>query len=103
MPKFVAKPIEIEAIQFTGKNWTELQLFTGFRRIDSNYRRTFSPIGTYLPNYLYETGAAELWVDAISTHLVVEVGDWVVRNERGYYPWKRAIFEAQYEPISETV
>ncbi len=103
MPIFAHKPFKVEAVQFTGNNWAEMQMFTGTREIKPNrWVHVFNPIGIYMPAHLYRTGSAELWVAPISTHLILEVGDWVVRDDRGCYPWKKAVFETMYDLIDES-
>ncbi len=100
MPRFVAKPVEVDAIQFNGMNWDEMQDFTGTRTVIGGLLvPVFTPIGTYLPSYLYDSKDAELWVGTMSTHLAVRVSDWIVRFDRGCYPYKHSAFNAIYERI----
>lgn len=86
MPKFVKKPVEIEAIQFTGDNYKEIREFT-------------------------KANSVAVWDGQVVTHLLIntlegamkaQVNDWIIRGVKGeYYPCKPDIFEATYDPVPQ--
>lgn len=82
MPKFVARPVVIEAEQFTG---------------------------AYFPKGLCESRSCFL-ADKIHVHtthgkqpVIVEKGDYIIPEPdgNGFYPCKPDIFEAKYEPATD--
>ena len=80
--KYKKKPIEIEAIQYTGNNVNEIVLFTGKQNIDyGNHLRIKTLEGTMTAN----------------------IGDYIIKGVKGeFYPCKPDIFEQTYEPIAES-
>lgn len=87
MPMFVKKPVPVEAVRFTGDNWAEMHAFTGHHETgDGHPVDTFNPIGTYLPNHQHPLAKAELWVEANQAWLPIVVGEWVMRDQYGFYP-----------------
>ncbi len=97
--KFIARPIIVDAVQFDGDNWIEVQLFTGARWDAAIKKKVprFTEFGTYL--VATPPGDAELYIDPIDIHLPVDIGDWIVRNNGLYQPWTPIRFDAVYEPI----
>ena len=82
--KFRKKPVVIEAMQWTGDNWKELEDFGSDRDIVSN------PDGT-------------LTIATLEGNHTAKKGDWIIRGIKGeVYPCKPDIFEATYEQVSET-
>lgn len=83
--RFRKKPIEIEAIQFTGTNAFDIFAFMGRTNdvIQGELHQTDHPI-------IYtKEGKMECCP-----------GDWVIRGIKGeYYPCKPDIFEATYEAV----
>jgi len=80
--KFRKKPIVIEAIQWTGKNWSEIKEFT--------------------------QGRAERWtknklvIDTFKGPHYATLGDWIIKGIAGeFYPCKPGIFEATYGPTED--
>lgn len=90
MPRFRKKPVEIEAIQWTGDNLDEAVSFCAG---NASYE-------------LMARGNAELVIstledgeDRVAKH-VGSRGDWIIRGVQGeFYPCKPDIFEATYEPV----
>lgn len=99
MPKFRKKPIEVEAVQFTGDNWAEMHAFTGHRLLSDqiNMVDAFNPIGTYLTSAGRDNTYAELWVDANGTVLPIPVGEWVIKDSLGFYPCQEDKFTETYD------
>ena len=78
MPKFRKKPVEIEAVQFTG-NFDEIEEFTGG---DAEFRDGKLVIATL-------EGAME-----------ASDQDWIIKGVQGeFYPCKPDIFEQTYDKV----
>ena len=83
------KPVVIEAIQWTGSNPYAVREFTGVH---------VYPSGADHVVFTTQKGPllAELYVAANAAWVSIEVGEWVIRDSRGFYPCKPDIFEAMY-------
>lgn len=106
MPTFRKKPLEIEAMQWDGDwdSYLRLGAWVG----DSI---EWHPASTHS---LFEDGTTgetvsikrdtplpvrvKLYVAANDAWLVLEAGEWVIRDSRGFYPCKPDIFAATYDP-----
>lgn len=78
MPKFRKKPVVIDAVQYTGVNFDELEKFVGG---DAEFRN------------------GELVIATLEGPLHASPNDWIIRGVKGeFYPCKPDIFEATYEP-----
>jgi hypothetical protein len=83
--KFRKKPVVIDAVQFTGRNFVELAAFCG--------RELQSAASSEAPEAALEIPTREGTMRA-------SVGDWIIRGVQGeYYPCKPEIFAATYEAI----
>lgn len=81
MKKYRKKPIEIEAVQFTGKNFDELHEFCPC--IKYNLKDTDTPV-----------------IPTLEGNMTVGVGDYIIKGVRGeFYPCKPDIFLQTYEEI----
>ena len=79
MGMYRKKPVVIEALQFTGKNWDEVTAFFGGAC-------TFNHIGP-----IVETLEGEMQAKPL---------DWIIKGVSGeYYPCKPDIFEKTYEEV----
>ena len=79
MGKYRKKPVVIEAVQFTGDNFPEMELFI--------------PVGVYCDDGTFDIGTLE-------GELHVSIGDWVIKGVNGeFYPCKPDIFEKTYEKV----
>jgi len=77
MAKYRKLPVEIEAIQFTGNNMPELELFV--------------PVGRYHDDETFS-------IITLEGEMHVSVDDYVIKGVKGeFYPCKPDIFEATYE------
>ncbi len=86
MPKFRKKPVEVEAIQFTGgaTNIADVLQFTG---IDAHWRRAGA--------------GGEIVIHTLEGEMAAFVGDWIIRGIKGELcPCKPDIFAATYERVS---
>ena len=86
--KYRKKPIEIEAIQWTGKN---TDLVAGWIRGGG---------GSVLVGGIDERAQRVMLIRTLEGPLSVTVGDFVIKGiEDEFYPCKERIFEATYEPV----
>lgn len=77
--KFRKKPVEIEAVQWTGHNAPALKHFAG-------------------KDIKFVGGIPE--IQTLEGRMMVSVNDWVIRGTRGeFYPCKPGPFEDTFEPI----
>lgn len=101
--KFRKKPVEIEAIQWTGENLREVITFTDgppdTRSIHAGmkweqYEDLVKRDGLMI--YTLEDGP-----DRKAKHYA-SIGDWIIRGVKGeLYPCKPDIFDATYEKVKE--
>ena len=81
MARYRKKPVEIEAVQFTGENADEIGHFAGL---------AVSVAGR----------DHHLQIKTLEGIMTVSSGDWVIRGVKGeFYPCKPDIFEATYEAV----
>lgn len=81
--KFVKKPVEIEAIQFTEKSVQECLDFI-------NAQCTFNK----------ESGESEIIILTLEGLMTAKLGDWIIKGVKGeFYPCKPDIFEATYDRV----
>ncbi|ACQ54175.1 hypothetical protein HYI19_07535 [Clostridium botulinum] len=80
MVKYRKKPVVVEAIQYTGKNITEVHNFVRkhlFRDIDGNVS-----------------------IQTLEGTMKATPGDWIIKGVNGeFYPCKPDIFEKTYELV----
>ena len=82
MPYYRKKPIAIEAYQYTGDNFLELQDWSDDHVALSDYN--YDSVCVY-------TLEGPMWFDE---------GDYVIKGVRGeFYPCRKDIFEESYEEI----
>lgn len=79
--KFRKKPVEIDALQWTGNNKLPLSFFCGDAMWD----------------------AEGLLIDTLEGRLRANIGDWIIKGVAGeFYACKPDIFQATYEPVSSS-
>ena len=82
--KYRKKPVVIEAIQWTGKNYAELQEFT----IYDFYRKDV------------DFGTTDATIKTLEGEFRVAQFDWVIKGIKGeHYSCKPNIFKATYEKL----
>lgn len=85
MAKYRKKPVEVEAVQWTGENGAEVVRFVNH---DGKWWSKYS-----------------LDVMYIGTHegvMIAMPGDWIIKGVNGeFYPCKPDIFEKTYERVEE--
>ena len=80
--KYITKPCEIEAVEWTGKNATEILQFTNTENVNIVFG---IPV-----------------ISTFNGEMRADVGDYIIRGLRGeYYPCKPDVFHAKYEPCEE--
>jgi hypothetical protein len=89
MPKFRKKPIEIEAVQFTGTNWDKMWEFVP-RSLFQESDNEDAPILGYVWDKLHST-----WVG-------VKAYQWIIEGVQGeFYPCDESVFASTYEPVDD--
>jgi hypothetical protein len=94
MPRFLKKQIEIEAIQFTGNNYKELERFAegGFRLVDKLDREDDPEI------------TAEVWDKLHSTWVGVKNGHYIIKGIIGeFYPCDDNVFFGTYDELKDVI
>ncbi|OKI47219.1 hypothetical protein [Micromonospora sp. CB01531] len=90
---FRKKPVEIQAMQWTGENSGDLYRFAAghFAVMDEQDRaNSDDPEAT-----------AQIFDVLHSTWVLVYTGDWIIRGVKGeMYPCRPDVFEATYEPVA---
>lgn len=92
--KYRKQPIEIEAMQFTdGVSQAVLMEWTGTR------------IGEHGDEFLVFVPLAwpkpKLWVEANQCYVPIERGEWIIRDELGFYPCKPEVFAKTYRLVEQ--
>jgi len=88
--KFKNKPVEIEAIQYTGKNDFEIGKWSN----DLVYP---SPVLEPTEN---NTSGSYLQIKTLEGVMTAIVGDWIIKGVKGeFYPCKNAIFLMTYDAV----
>ena len=82
--RYIKKPIAVEAIQWTGDNFQEVREFMN----DAHVVIT-----------MYD----ELIIPTLEGDMKAPKDSWIIRGEpyHEYYPCRREVFEATYEPVEE--
>lgn len=93
--KFRKKPVVVEAMKWTGFNYTESEQFCGEELAKGKYEDATGP-GCWPPPY--ET-AVKL-ISTLEGTMKCQPGDWIVKGVKGEcYPVKPDIFEETYEAV----
>lgn len=81
---FCKKPIEIQAVQWTGDNYDEIEAFASEFYVEQSD--------------IYPT---KLVVHTLESDIYASLGDWIIRGVSGeFYPCKPDIFEQIYEEVT---
>lgn len=90
MAKYRKKPVVIEAVQWTGKNYDEVMNFMGNNG------------GNKIAYEDYEERCirtGQIDIPTLEGTMTASTGDWIIRGVSGeFYPCKPDIFEKTYEP-----
>lgn len=91
--KYRTKPVEIEAVRWTGLNLEEVKAFTGdsliYAILDAAWKA-----GKGRPRVLMK-------IRTLEGDMKVSEGDYIIKGLKGeFYPCKPDVFEMKYEPIN---
>jgi len=94
MKKFKKLPVEIEALQWDGKNHRKMINFLGGN--DADYM-TASGVNFYIDHSKVVGG---LVIKTLEGEHIATIGDWIIKGVKGeYYPCKHDIFLATYDEV----
>ena len=97
MAKFRKKPVVIEAVQLTWKNWSEICDFMGDIIGPNNpgmHGEASDPCGEASP-YI------NIIIPTLEGNLTARHGDWIIKGVKGeFYACRSDIFELTYEKVS---
>ena len=81
--RYRKKPVEVEAIQYTGENHTEIEEFMGV-------------------SGLADAHPYAVFISTLEGQMRASVGYWIIKGVAGeFYPCKPDIFEQTYEAVKE--
>ena len=84
--KYRKKPVEIEAIQWTGENRKEVFEFCSKMYI----------------HYIPGSDVPELRVQTLEGSMIASIGDYIIKGIKGeFYPCKPDIFHLTYDEVTE--
>lgn len=99
--KYRKKPIDVEAIKWTGSNLAEVQQFVGVMQNMDGDVSTVRFLEQKSRNddgeRIWNNPSAHLWVEANLAWVPVPVGQWVLKDRAGFYPCRADIFDETYE------
>lgn len=79
--KYRKKPVVVEAVQWTGKNQTEIDKFCGMNVVWSENKKMFLVL-------------------TLEGTMLASIGDYIIKGVNGeFYPCKPDIFEKTYEKV----
>ena len=83
--KYRKKPIEIDAIQYTGNNVGEIENFVGTNLLHYNTQ---------------EENDYQLGIPTLEGIMKASIGDYIIRGAKGeFYPCKPDIFKITYDEV----
>jgi len=91
--RYRKRPVEVEAVQWTGENLEEIEAFSpsSWFGCPDRIAREYVMSGHEIP--------MSLWVRTLEGEHRASIGDWIIKGVQGeFYPCKPDIFEATYEP-----
>lgn len=94
MPKFIKRPIVIEAVQWKGDNELEIINFVG-KKLSVNKPPPAMKHDKEIPNSAYA-----IYIPTLEGMMTAQRMDWVIMGvNREFYPCKPDIFEKTYESV----
>lgn len=97
MPKFRKKPVEIEAVQWTGLNKAEITEFCNdlvAKEDDDSLAESLIAFDTF------PLVKGNVFIKTLEGVHKASPGDWIIRGIKGeYYPCKPDIFEQTYDAV----
>ena len=98
--KFRKKPVEIEAVQFTGSNHREVCEFITTEVDHDHYDGQGFAFDPSDPSEDPSEGG-EVVIKTLEGDMRGDVGDWIIRGIQGeFYPCKPDIFVATYDEVT---
>lgn len=97
MPKYIRKPIEVEAVQWTGDNLEELR--TAFP--DCNFSLTIDTIAEKLRKEGFGPSPTQITIDIGVSYgaILAEISDWIVKDRPiGTLVFSSDRFREEYSP-----
>ncbi len=91
--RFRKKPVEVEAVQWTGNNEADLATFTDnrFAALSAEDRANCDDLAA----------TAQVFDVLHSTWVLVQTGDWIIRGVSGeFYPCRDEVFQQTYEAVA---
>lgn len=88
MPQFRKKPVVIEAVQFIGTNYREIQ--------------EFCPSASFAPSFLASPpdSKGNVIIPTLEGDHTGNIGDWIIKGVKGeFYPCKPDIFDSTYDKV----
>lgn len=86
-------PVEIEAVQWTGKNIGEIDEFTGGKALWYGNLVAYYPLSEQYRSTI-------LTIPTLEGNMQASIGDYIIKGINGeFYPCKPDIFKKMYEPI----
>lgn len=95
--RYRKKPIEIEAVQFTGNNLEEIAKFMGVpvAGLQTSVDAVLRTDGDYRVNQ-------HIHIPTLEGTMTANYGDWIIKGIKGeFYPCKSDIFKETYEEVKE--
>ena len=95
--KYRKKPIEIEAVQFTGDNEYEIADFMHLpiTALQMSVDAVLRTDGDYREN-------THIHIPTLEGVMTANCGDWIIKGVKGeFYPCKPDIFDETYEEVKE--
>ena len=95
MTTYRSKPKLIEAMRWTGENNAEVMAWTGEHvSKDLPGYDDGTPLNVFVPLAYPEP---ILFVAANNAYIPVKPGEWILRDQLGFYPCKDEVFRKSYE------
>lgn len=92
--KYRKKPVEIEALQWTGENLEEIKVFVG-KSLTYDIIDTAWEVGKGKPYVLMK-------IKTLEGDMIASEGDYIIKGiSDEFYPCKPDIFKATYEEVEE--
>lgn len=89
--KYRKKPVEVEAVQWTGENVGEINGFC-------NPAKDFHIVR----NTIWSKDKKTLLIKTLEGNMLANVGDYIIKGVNGeYYPCKPDVFAKTYEEVEE--
>lgn len=97
--RYKKKPVVIDALQWTGKNHTQMYNFLTNYTLTDKYM-TSSGDNFYIDHSKVEGG---LIIKTLEGEHLASIGDYIIKGIKGeYYPCKEDIFNQTYELVNDS-